>query len=393
MRRLSISAMAGLLVLLLVLSGCSLLDKEPDAMGLSVNEEGILIRDGKPYHGVGLNFFSLFNRTMDDPEDKSYAEGLKEIGSFGIPFVRFAASPYWPVSFKMYFDDREKYYQLMDDVVKAAEEAGVGLIPSFIWAETSWPDLMKEPRNAWGDVNSKTMDMMRTYVTEVVTRYKDSPAIWGWELGNEFNLQVDLPNAKDARPPVVPELGTPTERSEKDDVTSETMATLQAEFAKTVQGIDSSRIILTGNALPRPSAWHQREQNSWGQDTKENFKTILKDQNPLPYSMLTVHYYPGEARFGAPDDPKVLVPLMMEASAEAKQPLFIGEIGVSGPEETGRPVFESYMNEIEKAQVPLTAVWVYDLPNQPENTILGSNERRYQLEMLQEMNKRMSKLK
>ena len=44
---------------------------------------------------------------------------------------------------------------------------------------------------------------MRTYIREVVSRYVNSPAIWGWEFGNEYNLPADLPNAADHRPPIV----------------------------------------------------------------------------------------------------------------------------------------------------------------------------------------------
>ena len=36
------------------------------------------------------------------------------------------------------------------------------------------------------------------YVREVVTRYRDNPTIWAWELGNEFSLHGDLPNAEHA---------------------------------------------------------------------------------------------------------------------------------------------------------------------------------------------------
>jgi hypothetical protein len=43
---------------------------------------------------------------------------------------------------------------------------------------------------------------MRNYVREVVTRYRDNPTIWAWELGNEFSLHANLPNAKDHRPKV-----------------------------------------------------------------------------------------------------------------------------------------------------------------------------------------------
>ena len=57
------------------------------------------------------------------------------------------------------------------------------------------PDLVGEPRNQWGNPQSKTRQFMRTYIREVVSRYVNSPAIWGWEFGNEYNLSLDTPDA------------------------------------------------------------------------------------------------------------------------------------------------------------------------------------------------------
>ena len=51
---------------------------------------------------------------------------------------------------------------------------------------------------------------MRRYTEEVVRRYKDSPAIWGWEFGNEYNLAADLPaDSRDRRPPLAPNWARP----------------------------------------------------------------------------------------------------------------------------------------------------------------------------------------
>ena len=56
------------------------------------------------------------------------------------------------------------------------------------------PDLVGESCNQWGNPESKTRQFMRTYVREVVSRYVNSPAIWGWEFGSEYNLSLDNPD-------------------------------------------------------------------------------------------------------------------------------------------------------------------------------------------------------
>ena len=110
---------------------------------------------------------------------------------------------------------------------------------------------------------------MRDYVRQMVRRYRDSPALWAWEFGNEYNLAADLPNASEHRPPVWPNLGTAPSRSARDDMTHEAIRTAFTAFAKEVRKHDSWRPITSGNAFPRPSAWHQMREHSWTQDTPE----------------------------------------------------------------------------------------------------------------------------
>ena len=44
------------------------------------------------------------------------------------------------------------------------------------------PKIVGEAPSQMGNPQSKTTAFMKTYTREVVSRYKDSPAIWGWEF-------------------------------------------------------------------------------------------------------------------------------------------------------------------------------------------------------------------
>jgi len=163
---------------------------------------------------------------------------------------------------------------------------------------------------------------MRDYVRDVVTRYKDSPAIWGWECGNEWNLSADLPNAADHRPPVWPTLGTPAFRSEEDDMTHEMIVYALAEIAKEIRKYDPDRMISSGNTDPRPSAWHQWQYLTWETDTPAQHAIMLDLQNPDPIDTIGVHYY----------DASYDINYAMTVSASLKKPLFVGEFGVKDEE-------------------------------------------------------------
>ena len=64
--------------------------------------------------------------------------------------------------------------------------------PFTLWHLGTVAELMGEEPSRLGDPSSKSIGFIERYTTEMVQRYNNSPAIWGWEFGNEANLGVDL---------------------------------------------------------------------------------------------------------------------------------------------------------------------------------------------------------
>ncbi len=367
------------------------------APGLTIGDGGILMKDGVPYRGIGINYFNAFLRRLQDPADTSYHEGFKVLAAKGIPFARFAACGFWPVEWQLYRDNKEAYLGILDDVVRAAEEAEVGLIPSLFWFDACVPDIVGEPRSAWGDPESKTIAFMRQYVADVVPRYINSPAIWAWELGNEYDLAADLPNAPTHRPFIHPRLGTPEERTEKDDMTTEMVVTACREFAKAVRQHDPYRAITTGNSLPRPAAHHMHTEGTWTRDTREQFQQRLVLTSPGPVDLVSVHVYPfdPEGRFEDTTSYQEILSLAMAACAKEGKALFVGEFGAAEDGKHGGPKGPRHENEaildaLVAGGVPLAAIWVYDLKQQQDTfSITPDNDRAYLLNLVAEANKRM----
>jgi len=107
-----------LLTFLLFFAACSAQKHTIQKPGLYV-ENGVLIKNNKPYRAIGANQFDLFYRTLKNNSDTSYRKGLKQLSEAGIPFVRFMCGGYWPSEYNLYFEDKEAYFKLLDDVVKA----------------------------------------------------------------------------------------------------------------------------------------------------------------------------------------------------------------------------------------------------------------------------------
>jgi hypothetical protein len=367
----------------------------PKTLGLTVRRDGTLLRDGEPYRGIGVNYFDPFVRTLKRPNDTSYREGFAELARLGIPFARCLFCGFWPADYKLYLEDKERYFALLDGVVRAAEDSGVGLIPNLFWYSAAVPDLVGEPRGQWGNPKGKTHEFMRTYLKQVVTRYRDSPAIWGWEFGNEYNLGADLPNAAKHRPKIVPQLGTARSRSAHDDLTHDMIATAFAAFAAEVRRHDPHRMITTGNSAPRPSAWHQWKEKSWKQDSENQYHERLLLDNPSPVNTITVHlYWQSAKRFGRQVSIEEFLKLTMDTAAQARKPLFVGEFGAwdRGAEggQAERTRFARILAAIEKAKAPLAALWVYDFAHQARSwNVTSTNARAYQLDAVAAANRRI----
>jgi hypothetical protein len=352
--------------------------------GLAV-KDGCFVKDGQPYRGVGANYFDLFRRVMNNPADTTSLAGLERLAQAGIPFVRFAG-PFSAQEWRLYLDNKEEYFRRFDLVVRTAEKAGIGLIPSLFWTLTLC-ETVNEPRDQWGNPQSKTLALMRQYVSDVAGRYKDSPALWAWEFGNEMNLSADLPNAAQFRP----KNGT-----ERDDVTSAHLVTMLSEFAKAVRAIDQTRPIISGNSHARASSWNNTASRSWKSDTQAQAREIILRDNPAPLDTLGVHIYGSDAPSGKELGAWVTGRLhyltwLRGLADEAKRPVFVGEFGVSAREDgvSVRCVFEAQLQELEQAGIDLAAFWVFDLPSQKKDwDVTFDNDRAFMIGLTAEANRR-----
>ena len=291
-------------------------------MALSTSQDGVLLRDGRPWRGYGVNYVDCFWRILRNPDDDSFRSGFSQLATLGIPFVRFAACGYWPRESELIRSRPADYWRRMDRVFNAAERNGIGLIPSLFWHYPTVPDLVGEPVGSLGEPKSLSRQWMARTIAEFAIRYRSSPALWAWEIGNETNLPADLPNASEHRPPVSVENGTPAQRSALDELSHRQVRSLLHFVASTIRRWDTQRLISSGNAFPRPTAWHQEREGSWGVDTEGQFIETLAADNPTPINSLGGRLYPEESgRFGGPISPERLLSTAMRAARSVRRRL------------------------------------------------------------------------
>jgi hypothetical protein len=360
------------------------------AVGVSVTRDGKLSLAGRPLRALGVNYFNAFIRTLHDGNDTSYNAGFSVLAAHHIRWARFAACGFWPVDMKLYQTDREQYFRRMDGVIRSAERHGVGLVPSLFWHMAMVPDLVGEPCSAWGDPASKTHVFMRQYTREVVTRYQASPAIWGWEFGNEFSLEADMLFAWH-HPAIAPEMGTPAARSARDNLTTAMINTALAAFADEVRKHDPHRFITSGHAIVRKNACNLLHGTAWNTDTPAQSREMLALQHPPGIDLLSAHLYT------FPKQKLWDIERLEEVAADARalgRPLMIGEFQIpeayvdQADTPAIREAFRSFLRRADAAGIPLAAVWVFDFPWHDKElcNITHDNSRGWQLDEMGAMN-------
>ena len=377
----------------------------------------------EPLRAFGVNYYDAFTRTIDDPSDTTYNEGFSYLNAHHIPVCRVSGAGFYPSNWSLYFSNRDEYFRRFDAFVSAAETYDVGLILSLYFAIETTGEIVDEaveagiltpgvdftppsPLNidiygnptyaeyqgALGRSDSGTIAFMRHYTAEVVSRYGRSPAIWGWEFGNEYNLLVDHPSVTSMRyrsggivqgkflPATTNDVTVLPMWEGPDDLTRAELTVAKLAFAKTVRSIDTWRLIMTGDSRMRPSAYHNWKYHTWTTDTEAEAKQVVAYDNPAPFDTLTAHIYPSGPTSTSPetyftDDPislewetgdyQGLMDFFVTQSSVLKKPVIVGEWGAKGDGTTDdeKATFHRMMQAQIDAGVQLSLLWDFDTRN------------------------------
>jgi len=379
-------------VLIMMIFAVNSIALQPDdsPLGLYVRE-GIVMHQGQPYRAMGINYNSCFGELLKDPNNRDFVKGFKILKQYKIPYIRFMACPFSHTGWGLYTENPKEYFRRMDLIVREAEKQNVGLIPSLFWYVASVPDCVGEPLSSLGKKNSKSRAFIRKYTGQMVKRYKDSPAIWGWEVGNEYMLFADLPKYNHLPPK---KEGSDKERSKADKLLRPMILELYEEFYETIRGLDKDRIIVTGDSIPRGAAWHNRNEDKWEEDTKQQWLELFQAETPNCYEVVSFHLYEQADKeyFKEKVSMEQVVESITKTCRNNKKVIWCGELGMPNNDEKTKEYFYRMMKTIEDNKIELSAIWNF-VPNgryQPDWDILPDGQRVYMLEAVKELNERFS---
>ncbi len=358
---------------------------EENAMGFTVDENGTVLLAGKPFYGFGVNVFTLVTREVESGTS-DYKRQLDFLKEQGIPFIRINFGGYWPSYYEAFDADPEAVLGTLRKIVDYAEEVHVGLVCSLLWHDASLPTHVGEKRSAMGDPDSKTVKYAKEYVTTVVREFVDSPAIWAWEIGNEYNLDADLcdPECKIWLPDG---FGLADNADGFDYYTSDEMRTFMVEVAKAIRAVDPDRMISSGNSELRlcSKAMHdaslKKNTNThiwtvaWDMDSDDDFLYMNLLMAPNPIDCVSFHlqlcsqnadgepvYTTSLPRFGRDVLPIQYFRIYANTAKQLKKAVFFGEFGdylqLENDERTPEE-FRKLLSWIRDAGIQIACSWQF----------------------------------
>lgn len=310
------------------------------------------------YGGVGVNAFDALwcgSSAMASP--CTYADVqhmLRHLASSGLRYFRCFASLYGYRQVQ-WLRDPSGFWAAFDRLMHDVQQLGLSVVLS-IGAE-AWHLVA----NAWTNRStSETLNDLVTsrtstsrslavrYTTEVVRRYSSSKAVLFWELGNELNLNANMPRG----------CGDRERCFSTSDLVSYTTDLVDAIRRNDPQ----QRPISSGFGVARPTAWHQEHcrratnaaeaSDDGGScsaggagsiDSLEQWQRMVQWQHEA-VDIVSTHLYAGlrGCWFGRGANQACyrqtnisLLDAVAAAAAAVNKPLYLGEYGGPAPNFTG----------------------------------------------------------
>lgn len=342
--------------------------------------------------GFGVNSFDLFlGRLLNHAGVRSPGVRLHELADLGIPFVRFPVSVFWPDEWHHYTKTPDRYFDLLDEVVWAADKHAVKLVPTLIWNVSSVSDLCAEPVSAWADENSKTAVFADRFMSDVLSRYRSSKVFAAWEFANELNTYADLPNGYKWWPKSDPTRGTPSLRTGGDLVSSVLISKSTERFSRVARKFFPDIMLSGGFDAPRVNAFNL----SRGKFSHDSADEIIANQQRLNQyvDLLSLHFYPSDEPHSAMmlrNDFEKQLEALVNAEKVTGKHVFIGEFGVKKTSSVQRDknAFDHVLNVMVSSGISSAALWVFDYaPMSGDWSVTLSGDRSYQLESLSRLNR------
>lgn len=315
-------------------------------------KDGTLMLGDKPFVGVGVNYYDGAFRVVSDLLADDVDDGIANLVAYDVPMARIRFSAWGSEGMDLYEENPELFFKQLDKCVRICEKNNIGIIATLAWNWTYFKDSEDQSRVDFvSTIDGKGFQRMLKYFKDIIDRYKYSPAIWGWEVGNEYNLACNV-NGE----PLSPDL----------------LGAFYDYVSTYIRQCDgTNRVIATGNSQNRGSSYHLWKENNWTFDTEEQEHEVMDYYMPENIDIHSIHVYNNTQRW---DTESVSVSKYiaenMEHCAENGKVLYIGEYCDNDIDNPNAPAeaktdaainasFKKLHDAIVENKVPIAMIWRY----------------------------------
>lgn len=306
---------------------------------------------GRPFQALGANVWQLQDyycrgaepftangitwHTSDPGAPADGTHVLERAAAYGLHAVRFIAGGWNPAWLHFWQTNPEAWWHGHDQMMTAAEQAGIHLIPSLAWHALPFSVVTGQSNASVFISGTAANKLMVTFIQQYVSRYRKSPAVLMWELGNEWNLAT-------GRGPV----------DKRDFANTEQLAQAFADLVDVIRAVDPEHLVTSGSAAP-PYGTGPGE----GRTLAEVAKAFVAVNRHVDVACL--HVYP-TAEFLARAGISVSVYLQTMAKAaqdDLGKPLMVGEFGESYVQHPGATFVRNVLDTWSAGAFPIALVW------------------------------------
>ena len=313
---------------------------------------------GVGYRQVGM---AMARKAMADAQD------------VGARFLRVSITGTFPVKpgqkgdLDLWRADPRQYWQRVDVMMDDLRGHELKLVPVFVWNVSQIPNIQGASLGSLiKQADSPSWRLLQAYVTDFITRYRDSGLIQFYELTNELNNAADVNVEK-----ICAQGATNLICAGAENFTAEDMIAFTGRFSRLIRSLDPQARISSGFTIPRPNAQALRD-GSAGSRAKRGAASLDSIEDLEQYlaathqyvDIISVHLYPLEKnrRWGmAKGEEYKLLRVVQRIAERLGKPLFVGEFGDFDTPAAGPGSFTDRMlNDIIHLDVPYAALWGWE---------------------------------
>lgn len=304
---------------------------------------------GQPFEAAGANVWQLQDYFCPgagsfvaggttwhpgDPGDP--ARGVRVLqgaAAYGLHVIRFIAGGWNPAWLHYWQTEPEKWWSAHDQMMAAAQQAGIHLIPSLVWHALPFAVATGEVHSAVFTPGTAAHALMLKFVQEYVGRYRHHPSVLMWELGNEWNLN--------------------TGRGPADTQYFSNTTQLAAAFGNLVgviKAVDPEHLVTSGCASPPYGTGPGEAFSLNGQ--AEAFVAVNQHVD-----VACVHVYPDTDLLTAAKIGTYLATLAEAARNDLRKPLMVGEFGENYTQHPQATFVRNVLASWSAGTFPLALVW------------------------------------